>query len=660
MWLMETIILEILRLLKTDTPVDDKLLAKVIRRSNRGISSNGQHHAKRQLLPYYLGVKAQDPAKWAGWSIDAATEARLLQVLQMKPRRTASGVATISVITKPWKCASDCLYCPRDLRMPKSYLSDEPACQRAEQNFFDPYLQVKARLHALTEMGHATDKVELIVLGGTWSDYTQAYQLWFTCELFRALNEGCDSVSAALSEKPALVDMPLEHMKPPFASKRPVSAPPSTSGQPTFTPVSTQPATAVCASIRGQGVDERRRFYREHGISSCGGALSAYVGLWQQAVEDGTLSYNRAVEELYGEGTAWEDVAAFQAASLDELEELQRANETAQHRVVGLVFETRPDAVSCESLTLLRRLGCTKVQMGIQSLDPAILRANKRGISVERLREAFELVRVFGFKIHAHFMLNLLGATPEGDKRDYERFVSDEAFQPDEVKLYPCALVKSARLTVSFAAGTWRPYSEDELLDVLAADLLVTPPFVRVSRMIRDISSKDILVGNKKTNLRQLVEAKIAGGCRPADILELGWVGDAGNGRIREIRSREISTDAAALDSLRLDVVPYATTMSKEFFLQWVTPDDRIAGFLRLSLPLASYVEAHARELRLHQTGEGAQHLGLGRQLVERACSIAAEHGYAAINVISSVGTREYYRSLGFCDATLYQSKRLS
>ena len=94
------------------------------------------------------------------------------------------------MLTKPWPCSSNCDYCPSDIRMPKSYLSDEPACQRAERNFFDPYLQVHARLHTLNQMGHPTDKVELIVLGGTWSDYPLDYQLWFMEQLFCALNDG--------------------------------------------------------------------------------------------------------------------------------------------------------------------------------------------------------------------------------------------------------------------------------------------------------------------------------------------------------------------------------------------------------------------------------------------------------------------------------------
>ena len=175
--------------------VGDKRLAALVRAANRGISDNADHIAKKHLMPFYLRVKADDPARWESWGIGSDIERKLLRLLQVKPRRTASGVATIAVITKPWPCASDCLYCPNDLRMPKSYVADEPACQRAERNWFDPYLQVASRLRALNEMGHVTDKVELIILGGTWNDYPAGYRRWFVCELFRALNEAADPAS---------------------------------------------------------------------------------------------------------------------------------------------------------------------------------------------------------------------------------------------------------------------------------------------------------------------------------------------------------------------------------------------------------------------------------------------------------------------------------
>ena len=279
----------------------------------------------------------------------------------------------------------------------------------------------------------------------------------------------------------------------------------------------------------------------------------------------------------------------------------------------------------------------------------------------DTIRNALELARLFGFKTHTHFMLNLLGATPESDIRDYRTFATDPSYRPDEVKLYPCALVAGTELVDRYEDGSWRPYTEEELVDVLSADMLATPPFTRVSRMIRDISAKDILVGNKKTNLRQIVDEAL----RPRA------------GEVREMRFREIATEDVDLDSLRLDEVRYETTATDEVFLQWVTPDYKLAGFLRLSLPFPEALakhenlpigphEAMIREVHVYgfatavdAHGSSAQHHGLGRQLVERACAIARDAGYKRLNVISAVGTRDYYRSLGFEDNGLYQQKRL-
>ena len=311
---------------------------------------------------------------------------------------------------------------------------------------------------------------------------------------------------------------------------------------------------------------------------------------------------------------------------------------------------------------MLRRLGCTKLQMGIQSLDERILAANHRGIGIDRMQQAFELARIFGFKTHAHFMTNLLGATPESDAADYRRMVEHPAFKPDEIKLYPCALVDGTGLVAHWRDGSWRPYTEQELVNLLAEDVLVTPPFTRISRMIRDISAHDIMTGNKKVNLRQLVDLELAKRPQP----------------VQEIRSREIAFGAAANDELSLSEIAYETTNTHEVFLQWVAPGNRIAGFLRLSMPNADYVGAHAADLPinageamirevhvygrvagLHQGGENAQHRGLGRMLIERACDIARENGYTAINVISAIGTRGYYRKQGFTDSGLYQQRSL-
>ena len=639
---MEQIILNILERLRRGETVDDQVLVKLIHAEARREGADKRMLAKRRLLPFYQRVKREDNERWSAWNVTPELEQRLMQVLRMKPRRTASGVATITVITKPWPCSGDCLFCPNDLRMPKSYLHAEPACARAEQNCFDPYLQVSARLTALTQMGHATDKIELIVLGGTWSDYPREYQIWFVTELFRALN---DNAVAGVAANPMLAD--------PGASTRERAAELLEQTDPHEVP---------------QAVLDRRARYRDLAISTDAEAIARGVASWQQRIDDMSdtdATYNRCVAKLYGKNSPWGRAAEFQAGTLEELERQQRINETAMHRVVGLVIETRPDAVTPQALTLIRRLGATKIQMGVQSLNQHILDLNERGIRLERIAQSFDLLRIFGFKIHAHAMANLLGATPEQDKLDYVRLVSEAAFQPDEIKLYPCALIEGARLCAKYEDGSWRPYTEDELLDVLADDVLVTPAFTRISRMIRDFSSGDIKVGNKKPNLRQLVEQR------------LGQDQVAAR-RVEEIRYREIAGREVTLDELHLDVVSYETANTSERFLQWVDDENRIAGFLRLSLPSQEYVRKHSAELpvhlgeamirevhvygkvaHLHAAGNGAQHMGLGRRLIERACEMAREAGYARVNVISAIGTREYYRTQGFVDNGLYQTREL-
>lgn len=638
---MEQILLQIAALLRAGRPVDDAVVTKLVHAASRGAA---QPPAKRQLLPFYLRTKQEDPARWASWQITPDLERELLRAIRIKPRRTTSGVATITVITKPWPCSGDCVFCPSDLRMPKSYLHDEPACARAEQNRFDPYLQVSSRLTALSQMGHATDKIELIVLGGTWTDYPEGYQLWFMSELFRALNDD------------AVADEAANPMLRRSAAGR---------GEAAAT------MDSVLDDCLPKGVAERRARYRERFLPKDAEELAQRRAGLQAAIDDGRGgcrgSYNAAVKELYGAESAWGRAMSWQSGSWEELERQQRVNERARHRVVGLVIETRPDAVTARSLRTIRRLGCTKVQMGVQSIDQRVLDVNERRIGVARMEEAFALCRLFGFKIHAHFMVNLLGSTPAADKADYLRFVGPGSFQPDEVKLYPCALIAGSRLTGKHESGEWKPYTEEELLDVLASDIVATPAFCRVSRMIRDFSSNDIVAGNKKPNLRQMVERRLS---------------ETGQVRVREIRYREIGSDAPNPAELELDVVAYTTPTSEERFLQWASPEGKIAGFLRLSLPDQRFVaecakrygddapvglrEAMIREVhvygvaaRVGQEGVAAQHRGLGRALVARACELSLEAGFERINVISAVGTREYYRSLGFADHGLYQQKTL-
>lgn len=617
---MEEVLLEIIQVIRTEGSIDEKGVDRILARHNRIAKDSVRRYAKKHVAPFYLKVKSNEPERWKSWNIDSSLEAKLMGALRMKPRRTSSGVATITVITKPWKCSSNCLYCPNDVRMPKSYLSAEPACQRAERNWFDPYLQVASRLRALKNMGHITSKIELIILGGTFSDYPKEYQTWFIQQLFQALNDG-----DAMESKATI----------------------------------------------------RRNTYRKAGIPNEADLLEFNAKNLQNQVIQGKMTYNEAIWQLYHENESWSQVSAWQRADMERLLAAHKDNESAQHRVVGLVVETRPDTITPENLTLIRQLGCTKVQMGIQSLDPSVLALNHRASRISDAKESIEytarainLVRLFGFKIHTHFMVNLYGSDPEQDKLEYHRFMTQPEYQPDEVKIYPCSLVAGTGLVDLYKKGDWKPYSEEQLLDVLCEDVLNTPEFCRISRMIRDISAGDILAGNKKGNLRQLVEQKIEKTGLP----------------VREIRLREINDASADMESLRMVETPYETTSTKEVFLQWITPGNKIAGFLRLSMPDRDYIKNHPelsvsvnqamiREVHVYgrvanianamgktssaEEQANAQHVGLGRKLIARACAIAKEQGYQQINVISSVGTREYYRQLGFSDGSLYQTKTL-
>jgi len=532
--------------------------------------------SKSEIIRGYRHLKAEATAE---------EERAFLDKIRMKPVRTSSGVAPVTVLTKPHPCPGQCIFCPSDVRMPKSYLSDEPGAQRAAQHQFDPYQQTLSRLLTYRNTGHRSDKVELIILGGTWSSYPETYQLWFTKRCFDALNDFGRVLGGWEPDLEADPEIDFRSL--------------------------------------GETVDGRRiaRRYNEI-VTDFAGA----TGL--------------------GETATWEQLGTVQAE-----------NEAAAARCVGLVIETRPDHMNEAETVRLRRLGATKVQIGIQSLSDEVLRLNRRGHDVATTRRALRLLRQAGFKIHAHWMPNLYGSSPTSDIEDFTRLFSDPDIQPDELKIYPCSLIESAELMAYYDDGRWRPYTHDELLEVLASCLLATPEYCRVTRVIRDIPGTDIVVGNKLTNFRQIVEGEMAEDGR----------------RSRDIRNREIGQDPVARDDLLLRRTDYESGAGREIFLQFVTADDRLAAFLRLALPdgrppiaeiaasaMIREVHTYGRLLGIGERGAGpSQHLGLGRDLIERAALLAAEAGFTDLAVISSVGTRRYYRRLGFDDGPLYQHRSL-
>jgi elongator complex protein 3 len=465
-----------------------------------------------------------------------AEDESLLARLRMKPIRSQSGVATVTVLMAPHPCPGQCIFCPDDARMPKSYLPDEPGALRAGQHAFNPAAQVRSRLESLEAVGHPTGKIELLILGGTWDAYPAVYREIFVRECIDALN-GQES-----------------------------------------------------SSIR----------------------------------------------------------------------EAQQRNETSARRNVGLVVETRPDAVNPESMRAMRRLGVTKVQVGLQSLTDEILQRNCRGHTVEESRQALRLLRAAGFKIHAHWMPNLLGATPESDREDFTRMWSDPDLRPDELKIYPTILVRNSRLLDEYERGNYQPYSHAELVELLAAIKPTIPSYCRVNRLGRDIPARHVAAGNTRSNLREDAQRQLA---------ERGE-------RCRCIRCREVRGRLLSRTDLRLEELTYAAGGAQEIFLSFVTDDDRLAGFLRLMLPTPAAPPlgwadlenaAVIREVHIYgqtvsvganETG-ASQHIGLGTELLVRAEEIARAANFPRLAVISAMGTRPYYKKRGFEDGEMYQVKNL-
>jgi elongator complex protein 3 len=488
---------------------------------------------------------------------EIAEDGALLEKIRMKPVRTLSGVTTVTVLTKPYPCPGKCIFCPTDVRMPKSYLPDEPGAMRGLEHDFDPYAQVASRIAALESVGHPTDKIELLILGGTWSAYRRDYQEWFIKRCFDAMNA------------------------------------PSV-GSPT--PGNNQPD--------------------------------------------------------WGGGAA-------EVCLPGELLAAQSLNETAAHRNVGLVIETRPDEITPKELAWLRSLGVTKVQMGAQSLNDRILEMNKRGHDVTQTRKAVALLRAAGFKVVLHWMPNLHGATPASDRADFARLW--DGFCPDEIKIYPNQLLTNAELYEVWQRGEYRPYTTEELVGLIADIKPSVPRYCRINRVIRDIPSTNVVEGNKRTSLRQDIhdEMKRRGT------------------KCQCIRCREIKGEMVEAASLRLDDLVYPVDGAEEHFLSFVTPDDRLAGFLRLSLPGADsprtgladlHGAALIREVHVYgqslpvgaESGGAAQHSGLGTRLLAEAEKVARERGFGRMAVIAAIGTRKYYLDRGFERAKLYLVKTIA
>ncbi len=351
---------------------------------------------------------------------------------------------------------------------------------------------------------------------------------------------------------------------------------------------------------------------------------------------------------------------ALNGCEAPSLAEAQAANERAAHKNVGLVVETRPDHVDLQEIARLRALGVTKVQLGAQSLDDRILELNRRGHTLADTRRALRLLRAAGFKIVLHWMPNLLGATLQSDRADFARLWAEADLRPDEIKIYPCQLLEGTELHRRWQRGEYTPYTTQELVELIADLKPTIPRYCRVNRVVRDIPSTHVVEGNKRTSLRQDVQRELARrGLRCQCV------------RCREVRGREVDPQA-----LRLQDLSYEARGAREHFLSLVTPEDYLAGYLRLSLPgpdspdtgladlqgaaLVRELHVYGQSLPVGDSAPGAaQHAGLGARLLVEAERLAAAGGYRRLAVIAALGTRGYYRRFGYQLGESYMLKPL-
>lgn len=390
-----------------------------------------------------------------------------------------------------------------------------------------------------------------------------------------------------------------------------------------------------------------------------------YIGWYPSKVEvivmGGTfLAYPKDyqenfITEIY---RAMNDFPDTQPPTVTTLEAEQEKNERASVRCVGLTIETRPDWGLEKHADAMLRFGATKVELGVQTIYDDILRLVRRGHSVADVIKSTRVLKDSGFKVAYHIMPGLPGSDPDRDVEVIKTIFEDPNFRPDYLKIYPTLVIEGTELYEMWKRGEYKALSDEEAIKLISEMYRYIPKYVRVQRVQRDVPAQIIVDGPRKGNLRELVEEE----CVRKGI------------RIREIRWREAGRAATKrriiprLDALRLYRMRYEASEGIEEFLSIEEPESEVVvGILRLRIPsqhahrpeVAGGKKALIRELHVYGVlvAPGSepfsnlelQHRGFGKKLLFEAERIAAEeYDVKEILVLSGVGVRDYYRSLGY------------
>ncbi len=645
----------------------DKILEKIIfEASDKKISSNGdflslvkenmkgqsQHQFPSNIIlrkAYLAMIKAGkiEPNK------------TLEGLLVTKKMRSLSGVAIITVLTKPWPCPGKCLYCPTEKDVPKSYLSTEPAVMRAILCDYDPYKQVRARLDSLEKEGHPTDKIELIIIGGTFSALPRDYQEEFISQCLQALNDKVP-ISNFQSMSNNQISNNSAHSVIPAPDRVEGKAPAGIRSHPNDQNLigarNTRTHLAKC---------ESKECPCPNSMASCHSELDSESSEINSRFRIGVRNDN----------------------ANGSLGQAKKQNETAKHRCVGLTLETRPDKITSKEAEWFRYLGATRVELGVQTVFDKVLELNKRGAANEDTICATKLLKDAGFKICYHMMPGLPGSDPKKDLEMFKIIFTDPNFQPDYIKIYPCMVTKGSELYDLWKAGKYQPYSDKELEDLICEIKKTVPYHIRIMRLIRDIPSGDIEAGSKVSNLRQNVQRKMEKEgdkckcirCResglnttttviPRDFLKGRAEGSLSQNFQIPISNFQSSSndqiskrkDSGQARMTTLFIDEYMASGGREIFLSYESEDRSVLyALLRLRFPGKTYlpelkdaaiireVHTYGQQIEIGKKGE-TQHKGLGKKLIIEAEKIAKENGYEKIAIISGIGARDYYRKFGY------------
>ena len=503
------------------------------------------------------------------------------KVLLSKPTRTISGVSPVAIMTAPSKCPhGKCTFCPGGLNspwgdVPQSYTGHEPATMRGIRNDYDAYLQVFNRLQQYVLMGHTFDKIEIIIMGGTFTATEKEYQEEFVYGLFKAMNDFSDLFFDAQGEFDFL------KFKDYF-------------------------------ELPGDMYDQER----------------------EQKIKQKLLELKQKTKTT--------------------LEEEQLRNENSYVRCVALWIETKPDWGFLEHGNEMLRQGCTRVELGIQSVYDDVLKFVHRGHTAADSIKSIQVLRDLGFKINFHYMPGLPLTDYDRDMAGMRQLFTDPAYKPDMIKMYPCMVAPGTALYYQYKKGEFTPIGAEEAAKRLAEFYTFVPEYCRIQRVQRDVPTKYWEAGVEMTNLRQFTDTKY-------------------ENKSRDIRAREPKGKPINWEKVEIKVMEYQASQGKEFFISAEdSENDILLGFCRLRFPFEflraeiTSQSALVRELHVYGTAtaigdEGiVQHKGWGRKLMQKAEEIAFAHGKNKMVVISGVGVRKYYEEkLGYQKEGPYVVKAL-